>query len=321
MDTQRKSSRNKANTHVILDQFMRPGDVLIVQRRPKSQDDGYDSVRYADVPSDGTEVTLVEFPLREDFVDHGEQWLNKGCRTGVYQKMSAPIFKWVIDGTEHKGRISADILKFKDPTFDCEVRRDDDFWKLHDEGTYLRPLPKLPFMTGDYVEYNAFYTYIGLIAGKGCIERIDWQCMEQKCDDGSLYPIVRIKCDDGGSSTFKVSQVKLIERGNYWAWENDRSKLKFKDLREEASFYDSLGMSEQLRSPRSGNYGWTKEDALQAIREGTADVIKMGGGLFGSSSFPTVYRFPDLPDLGRRLREATIKGFAEPAEEVCDDRR
>lgn len=106
------------------------------------------------------------------------------------------------------------------------------------------------------------------------------------------------------------AELSLIRRGNYYWWEHDKSQLAFSSLENEAAFYVSLGLSEQLRSPVSDNYAWEHDDAVAAIANGEGDVIQMLGDLFGTTLHATVRRFPTLPELGQRLRDETCKGHA-----------
>lgn len=101
----------------------------------------------------------------------------------------------------------------------------------------------------------------------------------------------------------KESEITLIARGNYWKWFNDKKEeMVFKNLADEAMFFRSLGMATEVISPMTRTYSRGINEAYDAVVSGVGDAVIMSGGLYGTSPFPVVLKFKDLPDLSERLR-------------------
>jgi hypothetical protein len=115
---------------------------------------------------------------------------------------------------------------------------------------------------------------------------------------------------NGGTTWVNESDMTLIRRGNVWKHFNGE-KLVFADLREEADFFSLLGHTEEVRNPACNLYKWEKDEVLKAVRDGIVDGFTMGGGIFGQGfARINAVRFRDR-ELGERVRQETIRGFAD----------
>ena len=55
-------------------------------------------------------------------------------------------------------------------------------------------------------------------------------------------------------------------------------------------------------------YSWTKEEVLEAIKNGTVHGFSVSSGFFGSGQIFNAQRFKD-EELGKRVAKATLEGF------------
>ena len=101
--------------------------------------------------------------------------------------------------------------------------------------------------------------------------------------------------------------MKLVERGDVWKFYHNEP-LSFTDLKEEASFFTLIGHTEEVPNPANGRYRWTKEEALDTIREGSVHAISMDNGIFGSGPHISARVFHNK-ELGARVAKATLQGF------------
>jgi len=163
-------------------------------------------------------------------------------------------------------------------------------------GKFIRDLPETKFWEGDKVK----------IKGKECkIVGIEYNWKKK----GESMPYNYT--DDGcGFMTEREHNIELIERGNVWKYYHD-DKIEFKDIYEEGEFYKMIGRTDYVRNPVNGLYKWTKEEALQGIKDGIIDCITLSRGLgLGLDTKIRVepIRYMDR-DIGERIRTASIKGF------------
>jgi hypothetical protein len=122
--------------------------------------------------------------------------------------------------------------------------------------------------------------------------------------------------DQSMSRAFNHLDFVLEERGNLWHYYfGNKGDIKFANLEEETSFHKQTGRCTQIRNPKpEGNYDWTLEEALVAIKQGTADEILAPGGLFGVIRPKiSVFKFED-GELGARVRAKTLEGFEQTTE-------
>ena len=296
---------------VILSRYLYIGDRIAMEASDESRSYNTDSVK--GIP-DGTQGTVVGFYRYKQAYGPDERYLLKGPNMGIpgiYEGNGATYVLW---DNGIANRPSLHDVVFVDKALNEIRRKDSEYHKAFEVMVKISDLPKLPYMIGNIVLLKPGTISFGENGRYVRINRIDYLKAKDFCNDGvTPFPIYGICPADatGPSTSVRADDIeRLINPGNYWRWENDqRDKLVFKDLQEEAGFYSSLGFSEQLRNPATDNYRWTLEEAVDVIEAGNADVIKDSGSWFGSTPFPTLYKYHDLPDLSRRLREETLKGF------------
>lgn len=312
------NNREKTENNINLDSFLQIGDIVIVNN---GNNEGYP---IENALPDGTELRVMGFTQWLDYRDFG--WITEEKPRGIYQRFGAAIYQLADSQSDRKYfTYSAHHLKFKDETIDPQKTRRDTFnWKMEHGGVRIGDLPSRGFEPDDKVRFIGTRYGSDTRVAYGVIERVEYSFLRD--NDETRYSVAlyyhhselkgRREDDTAeflpcGSYPFvRESELELIERGNFHAHLNG-GELKFDTIQEEVSFYTMLGHGEQLRSPVSGDYSWTLEEALISIRNGTGSVVRMSGGMFGSSSFPTVYDYPTLPELSERLRAETLKGFAD----------
>lgn len=178
------------------------------------------------------------------------------------------------------------------------------------EAKRLRDLPDTPFWEGDIVESKRAYHFYG----KGPLEicTVRYNYIGEKRVDGSPMPLYDVTPVSNGCGTMSAGDedLTLIQRGNYWKYYHNEPMV-FESLLDEAKFFASIGQSHEIPNPVSGNYDWTKEGALEAIRSGLAHGFAVSSGLFGGGLYHSVVVFED-EKLGKRVAQATLEGFMQP---------
>jgi hypothetical protein len=145
------------------------------------------------------------------------------------------------------------------------------------------------------------------------IFNIEYHRLNDKRDDGSPMPIYNVEAPEGrsGYTWTNTEDLELVERGNVWKWFNgERAAIKWKDLKEEATFHRSLGLANEIRNPRTMYYTWEQEDVLNGLQCNLIDAPAVVNGFFGSGPSLHCYRFHDR-ELGERVRAEALKGFTE----------
>src|SRR6185436_9730161 len=99
----------------------------------------------------------------------------------------------------------------------------------------------------------------------------------------------------------------LLNRGNLFKLRHGETPV-FDDIKEEISFEMNLNKSEEVWNPIQQVYAWTPQEALDAIKDGRADGMKMSGGFFGSASSLSIYKL-DNRELAERVRTKTLEGW------------
>ncbi len=122
----------------------------------------------------------------------------------------------------------------------------------------------------------------------------------EEIDDNGVYM-------RNGSLTVDPSHLVLIERGNLWR-ERHGESVTFRGLEEEISFETGMGRAHDLRNPKTKLCSWTKDEALQALKDGVGHGFAVRNGFFGSGPHEMVVVF-DNPELAERVRKTTLAGF------------
>lgn len=288
--------------------LLRIGDEVVMNMDKEARGHGREGV------ADGTKGTVMGF-----FEYYTTKHLNMRGVPGIYRGNGAAVVLWETGEVDTHG---SDIAM---PKHIVEARRNDDVYnEAFDKQIKQYDLPPFDYMVGNKIAYtwkhdsrNGRYTPQREI---GTITNIDFDDIIER-RTGRLLPmakwhtdrIIHVDLEGGGSTRVSVAEIEeLIEKGNYWAWENDKSQLSFKDLQAELGFYTSLGKRYQVRSPRSGDYKWILDDAVEAVRRGDIDGLGNSGSFFGSTPFPVAYKLEeDMAELAARCRAETVKGFAD----------
>ena len=221
---------------------------------------------------------------------------------GVYHQKGA-VSVWLKDGRVVPGDHSIEMVdKDQEKCRDAALRGADRM--LRTERVRLGDLPETKFWERDKVRVRFPNKREEQVM---TIDRIDYHHMHKRRDDGSPWPFYDVRYAEGGTTSVEESWVELIERGNVWKYHNNQS-LSFADLKEEASFFQLVGQTEEMRNPVNGYYSWTEEEVLDAIKNGTVHGFSVSSGFFGSGPRINAHRYKDEA-LGKRVAKATLEGF------------
>lgn len=266
---------------------LKVGDTVIVAVAKENREWGYNPA------PDGTLLTVIGFGAR-----YRGRTGEFGRRPGKYTFNDMPLTM-----REDNGK-PVSIGSYHIRTMDG-FRIDMDL-----DGEWREELPELPFCEGDRISCKLHYFDD---SREAVVLRIDYNEVGKFCLDGiTPYPIYTISPNmHGHMSTFaREADLVLVERGNVWKYYHGEP-LHFDTIEDEAHFYKNiLGRTIDIRNPVCDLYDWTIEEAVGALRDGRADAITVGGGLFGSKSRPFVNKFLD-EDVGSRVRAESLKGWAD----------
>lgn len=253
---------------------------------------------YKDVP-DGTKGIVCGF---YDAVIYESRVPVRVYQPGVYHRKGAASV-WLRDGRVVLGDGSIEMVdKGQEKRRDAALRDADGV--LRTEQVWLGDLPETKFWEQDKV--RVCFPHDGS-EHEMIIGRIDYYSMHKHRNDGSPWPFYDVMFVGGGQTKAEEPWIELIKRGNVWKYYNNQS-LAFTDLREEASFFELIGQTEEMRNPANGYYSWTKDEVLEAIRNGTVHGFSVSSGFFGSSPHINAQRFKDEA-LGQRVAKATLEGL------------
>lgn len=166
----------------------------------------------------------------------------------------------------------------------------------------LGDLPPTPFWEEDKVLVHRPNGDVELI-----VKGISYHRLHERNEDGSRCNAYEVHHVEGWQTCASADIMELIERGNVWKYHHDEA-LSFETLKEEAAFFTAIGRTEEVRNPETELYGWTLEQALQAIKDGTGHCFTNDMIPFANVRSISVKRFLD-EDLGRRVAAETLKGF------------
>lgn len=288
---------------------MRPGDDVVITIPKENREWGYNPC------ADGTIGKILGFSE----ISYGRIG-NFGNKPGVYVNRC-----WVKlrlqngnEHTEYSGRLElVDKVEY--------ARR---LAELHQfqaanpgeppKSEFLRDLPESQFWEGDLVRvHNRLGIPISLVGSSPdsdpnifMVVSVDYDRISEEAKMiGRSYQAYDISPKAGAGWRISVSkeELTLVERGRVWKHYNNEP-ISFSDIKEEASFFDSLGHTDEVRNPVNSLYCWTKEQVLDAIREGTVHGFSVASGFFGAAPSIRAIRFRN-EDLGRRVAKATLEGF------------
>lgn len=297
----------------MIEEVLRIGDEVTLTIPEENRQWGYNPC------PDGTNATVLGFS--ETY--YGRIG-NLGFKPGVYVNRY-----WVKlhmqDGREHTEFIArlelADKNEYERRVTEFSKAQQEGPRDFHDNKEFIRELPETPFWEGDKVHVNARLA-LTVVTGEMppdydpdifTIVGIEFYRLNQKTKIGTKYPAYNIsdKLGSGWHTSANEDDMKLIKRGNVWKFYHGEP-LQFADIREEADLFMMLGRYKEVRNPKTGYYSWTKEEVLEAIKNGTVHTFSLGRGIFEFIWDPptriSAYEFMDV-NLGERVRQATIKGF------------
>jgi hypothetical protein len=280
---------------------LQPGDEVILTIPQENREWGYNPF------PDGTKAKFVRFSE----MDYG--WANQfGREPGIYENDSWAYFQ-LENGKqvcEYCGR--AEMVDKEECLRRDAAMRDHRGHFIHN-GKKLRDLPETRFIEGDVVTSPSLLEHCsGFQDGEAIIAQVNYKDIGKFCTDGvtpiGLYSI----SPEPRSWTQHVPhrdevQLTLVHRGNVWKYRHGED-IVWKDDEEQAEFYNQLGLTTEIRNPSTDMYLWTKEEAVQALKDGIGDCICVGNGFFGSGPHTSVKRFNDR-ELGERIRKQTLVGF------------
>jgi len=281
----------------MIGELLKIGDIVSVTIPKENRDWGYNPCE------DGDQGEVTSFGE----IDYGYTG-NFGHEPGIYVNRSSVTLKMIKTGEPLN--ISAYNVNLLDPAEekvrDAAIRLKPEWYKDKER---IRDLPETKFWPGDRIKIHDERHRDQNGNNEFVVVRINYSWMNNKCDDGSPYPFYDYsdKMSAGWHSSIRESDMSLVSRGNVWKHYHNEP-VSFEDLKEEADFYSLLGHTTEVRNPANHLYSWTKDEALQAIRDGLAHVMSVSGGLFGGGPHLNVIRYND-EELGKRLAEATLKGF------------
>lgn len=122
-----------------------------------------------------------------------------------------------------------------------------------------------------------------------------------------------IRLDDDpswlGRGDVSEENLKLVRRGNLWNYRHSQP-LVFKNVTEEGQFFFSIGHVTLVKKKRT-NY-WYLPDLMRAMSRGKVDTFTRDG------RFKVAYKYDD-PEVGRRVRDLTLKEFKDWKERIPRD--
>lgn len=221
---------------------------------------------------------------------------------GVYHSRGA-VSVWLNDGRIVPGDWCITMTdQAEQQRRDAALRDDDGI--LREKQVRLGDLPETKFWEQDKVRVR--FPFDGRVEDMTVV-RISYRDMYNTRADGSPWPFYDVRYAEGGQTSAEESWIELVERGNVWKHFHGQA-LVFADLKEEASFYQLIGQTEEVRNPKNGYYSWTEDEVLAAIKSGLVHGFSMSSGFFGSGPHISALRFRD-ENLGKRVAEETMRGF------------
>lgn len=288
----------------MLGEIINIGDIVTITIPKENREHGYDPC------PDGTVAEVVGFTE----IAWGRLG-NYGYRPGVYENRC--WVKLALPGggvhTELAGRL--DLLALGE-----EKRRLEELRKFNQgnpgwlsKDKFLRDLPGTPFWEGDFVQVLHPDTDFSSNRQDGAyqITRIEYSDLDRKRDGGSPYPAYTFSSslDAGWTMNTDAASMRLVERGPVWKHYHGEP-IEFASLKEEAELFRQMGRTEEVRNPVHNSYAWTLDEVLGAIRDGLAHgffAYCFGGAVVTCT--PIAVRYLDA-DLGARVAQATLEGFA-----------
>ncbi len=278
----------------MISDLVRVGDVVSIKIPKENREWGYNPC------ADGTLATVLGFStisyarVNGCGVPPGVYWNKSWCKVKLHDESGKEY-------VENSGRFT---LVDPDDYSEREAawRADGGPSIGHGEHDRIGDLPETAFWEDDQIECKRFPD-LHYVTG------INYEWMGDTRNDGSPMPIYRVSPTLEGGSYVSLGDedLKLVKRGNVYKYFH-HYHIEFKNLEEEATFFNRLGHVHEVRNPETGVYSWTRDQALAALRSGLGHGINVRDGLFGSGRITAVVTYEDK-ELGERVRLHTLKGF------------
>jgi hypothetical protein len=272
----------------MIGEAINPGEKVLINLTKEAKEWGYGPA------PDGTEVTLVGFGE----INYG--YANRfGYAPGVYENRSwANVL--LPDGREE--HISTCYLK---PVNEEEYNKR--LAALRVDGSIpwnekrLRDLPETRFWEDDLVYSPSFFDWLEFENHLARIAKVEYDYIGKTRVDGSPMPMYGVsnKWPSGWITWLGNWETwELVERGKVWKfWHNE--PIAWANDEEHAQFLVTIGQTDEIRNPKDNLYHWTKDEAVQALRDGIGQVISVGNGFFGTSPRIVVRKLRDA-ELGEK---------------------
>lgn len=262
----------------------RIGDVVVIEVARENREWGFNPC------ADGTHAVILGFSE----IYYGRTQ-NFGTKPGVYANHFWPKLRIMETGQEFT--LCAAHLS---GLVDVEEQKRRCQQPYQDRNEFLRELPETPFWESDVVR------------GEGrqqVVTRVNYGALQRKTDNGSPWPVYEVSdpFDNGGFRSFPEESLTLVRRGPVWNILHG-IPVVYGSLEEEAKLQQSMGFTQEVKNPASGDYAWTKDEVLAALRDGIAHGFTVGDKLFGAGITHSAIRFDDV-ELGQRVAALTLSGF------------
>lgn len=286
----------------MIDELMEIGDEVVITIEQESREWGYHPC------PDGAKATILSFSE----IHYGRLG-NLGFKPGVYVNRV-----WVKlrmgDGTKHtewSGRLElANKIEYDQrlAAFRRKQHEQPDNWRRKE---FLRELPETPLWEGDRVRVPRCAGVASQCNPPGVftIIGIDYHHLTEKTMAGTKWPAYNIsdKLGAGWHTAASENDMQLVERGLVWKFYHDEP-ISFSTVQEEANFFDAIGYTDEVRNPANGLFKWTKDEVLDAIRQGIVHGFTVSSGFFGGGPSISAKRYRD-EEVGKRVAQATLEGF------------
>lgn len=232
----------------------------------------------------GTQVAI------QSFTASASGYLNNnGLLPGIYEN-----FRW-LNVSFPDGKLERVPEHYLDATGLTRVSR---------KRAKIADLPETPFCEGDTVMVPD-----GRYAKIVNIDYLSiWEESRGELDDGGvLRPYSLHTTDNSSQINASAAEIKLINRGLVYAFYNG-SAIDFDNAEDEAKFYAELGRSDCLINPANGILSFTRDEAIEALQAGDADVVLSNQKRFEPLSDDKTFHLSKFRDeaVGARVREAYL---------------
>jgi hypothetical protein len=285
----------------MLGEILQVGDMVVLNVPQENREWGYNPY------PDGTIATFLRFSE----IAYG--WANfYGVEPGMYENTSWAYFRKNCEEIcEYTGR--AEMLDAAEAKRRDKSMRDTK-GRLQYVKKRLSDLPMTAFIEGDFVTSPDIIASVDYPNNEAIIAQVHYDYIGQFCADGVTPMPTYSLTNEPNSWTSGINhaeelQLTLVRRGNVWKYRHGEN-IDWKNDEEHASFLNSLGLAREVRNPVNDLYLWTKEEAVQALKDNIGDCICVDNGMFGSPPRTSVKQF-DNRSLGDRIRLKTIAGFTE----------